>query len=573
MNINIIKHLIVIISVYVLTGCSTGSRFPVILPIKQESEDQLARSKAQDYFILAREFERQGMMELAERNYEMAYELDPNSEILKEEVVEKYVEASKFTQALLLVKGDKKVDTLGRTDKRLLSTIYLKMGEFNKAAEVLETVNDKTDEELYSLGLIYESLGNLNKAINNYVGYLKKNPDASQLGMRIGKIFIAEKRYNEAESLFVNLKKNSEDDPEIDVMIGTVKILKGDTASAMNLFESVLKKDSLNESALRSVAQVYLGRNQIKEAIDSYEKLRNSSESGEIYERTLAELYYYNHQNEKSEELLNEMLKQSPEDFELHYYLGLIFNAEGKSDLASIELEKAVAIRSDFEEGWKELCYNAVREKNYELANDVADRYTKAVPSSSSSWRMKSYVCNIQKDFDCAIKVLKKAVEVDSTNFTTWFELGSAYERKKDLGKASAAFKVVLKLRPDDPSALNYLGYMWAEKGINLDSAKIMLEKALTLEPDNGAFLDSYAWIFYQSGKIDSAYSVMLNAVRKIDDDPVVFSHLGDILYKKKAYREAIDAYNKSLELNSDESDQIRRKIISIEAMLQRNRL
>jgi tetratricopeptide (TPR) repeat protein len=569
---NVIYFLIVI-SASMLSGCATGSRFPVILPVKQEDESQVSRSKAQDYFLMARDFERHGMMELAEKNYEMAYELDPGSEILKEEVIEKYIESSKFTQALLIVKGDKKVDELSRTDKKLLSTIYLKMGEFSKAADILETLKDKTDEELYSLGLIYESLGNIPKAIKNYLVYLKNNPDASQLGIRIGKVFITERRFDEAESLFVKLSKNSEDDPEITVLLGTVKILKGDTVSGMHLYESALKIDSLNENALRSIAQVYLSRNQLKDAIGCYEKLKNNSESGDVYERTLAVLYYYDHQNEKSEELLNEMLKISPEDFELHYYLGLVFNAQGKGDLASIELEKTVAIRNDFEEGWKELCYNYIREKNYDHANEIADRYTGTMPSSSSSWRLKGYVCSIQKDYDCAIKALKKAAQVDSMDFNTWFELGSAYERKKDLTKASAAFRTVLKLHPDDPSALNYLGYMWAEKGIKLDSAKTMLEKALSKEPENGAFLDSYAWIFYQSGKIDSAYSVMMNAVKKIDDDPVVFSHLGDILYKKKAYKEAIEAYNKSLELNSDESDQIRKKIIDIEAMLQRNRL
>jgi len=567
------RYFLIVISASMFAGCTTGSRFPVILPVKQADESQVSRSKAEDYFIMARDFERRGMLELAERNYEMAFELDPGSEILKEEVVEKYIESSKFTQALLLVKGDKAVDELSRTDKKLLSTIYLKMGEFSKAADVLETLKDKTNEELYSLGLIYESLGNFSKAIKNYLIYLKNNPEASQLGVRIGKVFITERRYDEAESLFVNLRKNSEDDPEITVLLGTIKILKGDTASGMQLYESALKIDSLNENALRSIAQVNLSRNQLKDAIKSYEKLKNNSESGNIYERTLAVLYYYDHQNEKSEDLLNEMLKISPDDFELHYYLGLVFNALGKVELASIEFEKTVALRNDFEEGWKELCYNYLREKNYDNANETADRYTGAMPVSSSSWRLKGYVCSIQKDYDCAIKVLKKAAQIDSTDFNTWFELGSAYERKKDLTKASAAFRTVLKLHPDDPSALNYLGYMWAEKGIKLDSAKIMLEKALSKEPDNGAFLDSYAWIFYQSGEIDSAYSVMMNAVKKIDDDPVVFSHLGDILYKKKAYKEAIDAYNKSLELNSDESDQIRKKIISIEAMLQRNRL
>lgn len=151
-------------------------------------------------------------------------------------------------------------------------------------------------------------------------------------------------------------------------------------------------------------------------------------------------------------------------------------------------------------------------------------------------------------------------------------KLGSCYERSGDISHAADAFRRVLRLRPGDPAASNYLGYMWAEKGINLDSAKTLLESALSKEPANGAFLDSYAWIYYQQGDVDGSYRFITAAISRIHDDPVVFDHLGDILHKRNDNERAVQAYHRSLEYNPDNAEKIRRKIVDCEVILIREK-
>lgn len=553
-----------------ITGCVSHS-FPVIRPALETPPEQNSVARAREYFIEARDSERRGLEQSAIRFYEMAYELDPNSKFLRDELIRKYIQNEKYTQALLLAKGEKNNNQLDQETKRIVSTIYLKMGKMEKAAEILESIKEKAVEELFTLGLIYESLGDLSRSIDCYLQFYKKQKDAVQLGFKIGKLLISEKRFEEADSIFSSIKETTGETAQLLALMGNSKIFNKDTASGLQLLESALSKDSLHEDALRSIAQIYMGRSDFASAIVCYEKLYNNGVYGQIYGKTLSLLYYYNKQYEEAESLLKNMLEYNLDDHELHYYLGLVFSAAKKTDLAQIEMEKVLSLKPDFNDAWKELCLIPIREKDYDAAEEVAERFTKDFSENPLAWQLHGMVMSLKKEYERAIQSYRNSISHDSNNVYSWFELGSAFERTKQIDSAALAFKKVLKLQPDDPAASNYLGYMWAEKGINLDSSKILIETALRQEPENGAFLDSYAWIFYQLGQLDSAFHYINKAVEYIKDDPTVLCHLGDILEQKGRLKEALEAYRKSMELNFDNPEEIREKISRIEELLKKN--
>lgn len=568
--LNIFYIFVLLIVPLAITGCVTHT-FPVVRPSLEAPSEHNSTARAHEYFIEARDSERRGLEQSAIRFYEMAYELDPSSKFLRNELIRKYIKDEKYTQALLLAKGEKNNSQLDKETKRIVSTIYLKMGKMEKAAEILESIKEKAIEELYSLGLIYESLGNLSKSIDCYLKFYEKQKDAVQLGFKIGKLLISEKRFEEADSLFSSIKKTTGETAQLLVMMGNSKIFNKDTISGLQLLKSALSKDSLHEDALRSIAQVYMSRSDFPKAILCYEKLYQNAAYGQIYGKTLSLLYYYNKQYEEAEGLLKNMLEYDMADSELHYYLGLVFSAAKKTDLARIEMEKVLTLKPNFYDAWKELCLIPIREKDYEAAEVIADRFKKAYSDNGLAWQLHGMVMSLKKEYERAIQSFRNSISHDSTNVYSWFELGSAFERTKQIDSAAFAFKKVLKLSPDDPAASNYLGYMWAEKGINLDSSKTLVETALRQEPDNGAFLDSYAWIFYQFGQLDSAFHYINKAVENIKDDPTVLCHLGEILEKKGLLKEALEAYNKSMELNFEYPEEIKEKISRIEELLKKN--
>jgi tetratricopeptide (TPR) repeat protein len=541
-------------SVILLAGCA-ASNFPLIAPPKKNARAVAARARAEDYFVKGRECDLRGLPKVALRCYEVAYSLDPLSVTLRQLLVERYVLAARYTQAVLLVKGNRNERDLADADKTLLAGIYLRMGRIAHAADVLSGVTDKRKDDWFTLGLIYESIGNLPKAIASYEGYLTKDPSSMEMTLKVGGLYVRLKRYNAAESLFVAAQRQGGQNPQLFNAIGEVKLARGDTGMALDFFKMALVIDSSYQDAIRNSAQLYVQKGEYGKAIPLYEKMRDADTTGGMFDRTLSLLYYYTQKNGQAKDLIRKMLNEDIEDGELHYYLGLVYEAQDSLDNATMEIEKSLVLRPAFPDAWLQLCYMDLRRKELDAALSTAQRFTKAIPALGAAWRTEGYVHNVRKEFSLSLPLLKKAIGLDSSDTFAWFEFGSALERSGDFDKAASAFRRVLALRPGDAAAANYLGYMWIDKGIKLDSARKLIELALSKDSANGAYLDSYAWVLYKQGNVDSAYACILKAIAQINDDGTVYSHLGDILQKKGDRKAALGAYKKSLAVDPESED------------------
>ena len=154
-----------------------------------------------------------------------------------------------------------------------------------------------------------------------------------------------------------------------------------------------------------------------------------------------------------------------------------------------------------------------------------------------------------------AVKVLQDAQAKFPGNDQIAFELGTVYDKQKKFPEAEAAFRSVLSRDPENASALNYLGYMLAERGERLDESVDYLKKALQLEPDNGSFLDSLGWAYYKSDKLDLAEANLKRAADQLRTNSVIQDHYGDVLLKLGRYDDAITAYTRALNGDGDSID------------------
>jgi tetratricopeptide (TPR) repeat protein len=116
----------------------------------------------------------------------------------------------------------------------------------------------------------------------------------------------------------------------------------------------------------------------------------------------------------------------------------------------------------------------------------------------------------------------------------------------------------VLDADPENSGALNYLGYMLADRNVRLEEAHKLVSKAVELEPQNGAYLDSMGWVYYRQNRLEEAADYLQRALRKISKDPTVHDHLGDVYFKQGKIREAIAQWQSSLkeyEANNAQAD------------------
>jgi tetratricopeptide (TPR) repeat protein len=154
-----------------------------------------------------------------------------------------------------------------------------------------------------------------------------------------------------------------------------------------------------------------------------------------------------------------------------------------------------------------------------------------------------------------AVKVLQEAQAKFPGNTTIGFELGAVLDKQKKFADAEAAFRQILVKEPDNAPALNYIGYMLAERGERLNESVDLLKKALELEPDNGSYLDSLGWAYFKADKLPLALDNLQRAADQLKSNSVIQDHYGDVLFKLSRFDEAITAWERALAGDNDTID------------------
>ena len=165
------------------------------------------------------------------------------------------------------------------------------------------------------------------------------------------------------------------------------------------------------------------------------------------------------------------------------------------------------------------------------------------------------------EQYDAALAMLREGLKKAPGELDLQFELGSAYERSGDKKAAERIFLEILDKHPDHAATLNYLGYMWAESGVNLDRAAEMLNRAVKQEPKNGAYIDSLGWVYYQQGKLDLAEKYLTDATHLLPRDATVHEHLGDVFAKRGNVGRALNLYREALTFEPEPKDEAKLRI------------
>jgi tetratricopeptide (TPR) repeat protein len=227
-----------------------------------------------------------------------------------------------------------------------------------------------------------------------------------------------------------------------------------------------------------------------------------------------------------------------PDDLRLARLHAQALQQSGQSDRAVAVLQDIVAKQSD-----KPIAYVALAQV-YQDANRGVD----------------------------AVRTLEQAQEKFPSETSIPFELGAVLEKQKRYGDAETAFRKVLGLDPEYAPALNYLGYMLADRGERLDESVTYLKKALQIDPENGSYLDSLGWAYFKGNKLDLAAENLKRAAEQLRTNSVIQDHYADVLFKLGRYDEAIAVWTRALAGDGDTIDRpaIDRKIRSAQQKLKK---
>ena len=134
-----------------------------------------------------------------------------------------------------------------------------------------------------------------------------------------------------------------------------------------------------------------------------------------------------------------------------------------------------------------------------------------------------------------------------------------------------AEMEKILKIDPESAEALNFIGYSYADRGIKLNKAETMIQKALKLKTGDGYITDSLGWVYFKKNNLKLAIKYLKKASDSLPNDPTIAEHLGDAYAKAGRFKDALKTYRRALKLKPDDKrlqkkiDEIMKKCLKFE--------
>jgi len=281
---------------------------------------------------------------------------------------------------------------------------------------------------------------------------------------------------------------------------------------------------------------------------------------------TLAEIYLVNGRKEAAADQLEIIVQERPGNDRAAFFLGTLAYDRGDYVEAERLFRRTMLLRSDFEPAHCDLAaVMLAQDRPKEALKVIEEARALFKPSFQLEYLMAATCARLER-YEEALRhfqtaeALAEETAPDRLGHGFYFQFGAAAERHGDFSQAERHFRKCLDEKPDFAEALNYLGYMWAERGENLDEARELIERAVELEPENEAFLDSMAWVLFKLGLPAEALPWMRKSIEFAEEpDATLYDHLGDILAALGETEAAREAWERSLVLKSDE--QVREKL------------
>ena len=464
----------------------------------------------------------------AEKAYQKVLELDPKNEYALSGLATVYADLGDTNSALAMWRRLSEVDPNPRT-LRALAGAYEQMRDYASAVETMRRAaqlapqDGDVQRELAEYLLLADKL---DEALKLYQELAAADPKDAQLELRLSQIYRQKRDYGKAR--VAQDRARALAPSSLDIRYNEVSLLEaeGKTAEAIARLKEILdttakKSYSAAERGNRVIlverlALLYRSNEQVPEAVETFRQMAElDPDLGARAAAQIIDTYRQGKEFAKAEQEAEATARKYPGDRML-----VLVRASLLADLGRIEPALAQVRR----------LFDGKNDRETHLA--LAQIHDKA----------RDYAA-VAKELD---EVEKRSLTEDEKE-TVYFMRGAMYEKQKQLAEAEAEFRKVLRISPDNASALNYLGYMLADRNLRLQEAHQLISRAVELEPHNGAFLDSLGWVKFRLGDLEGAENYLRLAIQRVSRDPIVHDHLGDVYFQQDKLKEAIAQWERSL--------------------------
>lgn len=517
---------------------------PQALSNRYPSEEALRR------YAQGRLLEERGQRALALGEYSRALLLDDGSASLARRLSETSAIAGEPARSLEFAERALQLDPDDARALWLKGTALLNLSREREALAPLEAAalaDSEKVEYFRTLGRAAEALDRLEVAVRSYRRAVWLEPDDAETWFQLAAGEARLGHFGAADTALAEVAEMNPLRPGVFFLKGWVQENLGHPQRAADLYQEHLRTHPDDQVTRRRAVNLLAREKRFDEAWRAARVIGkaqpNDRETGEIE----ADLAFSAGRAADGAQALQRLRRLWPDDPEVLAISVGVLARHDRAGQAVAEAEAWTAKRPDDLRAHLVAARARTLNREPEAALVHLRRAIALAPDSLAPRVMLARFYDQQRRNDEAEQIWTETAQRFPGHNGVAFDLAACREKRGDLAGAEAAVRDVLRREPDNPTALNFLGYLWADHERNLDQAVDLIERALAQDPDNGAYIDSLGWAYYRLGRLGEARVQLERAARLTGGDPVVLEHLGDV-YKGLALKDlAREQYRLSL--------------------------
>jgi Tfp pilus assembly protein PilF len=487
-------------------------------------------------FLQARRLDDGGKPAEAEAIYRRAIELAPAAADLHADLAALLARSGRIDDAVLESRAALGLDAANRAAHRILGLVQAALLEQRAAPSDALTLSEAVDHleraiadgtrdpgAQVTLGSLYLRRGDNPKAIKTLTAFLLDQPGHPQGVMLLAEAYRKNGQSREADAL-------------------------------LREFATPPAGPSFNLDAEVGRAEQAEAEDRWAEAAEIWRTIVASGPAGAKYREPYAIALVNSGDLEASRRLLRDLTREAPTDASAWFLLAELETRAGNADAAEDAGRHIVALAADDSRGPLALAQARALRRDFRGVVAILEPPVAALRAadvrSGAFARMAIALSEAYSETNQRARsrtVLEQARRGAPDDLNLLMGLATLYERDRAFDLAEQAFRDVIARDPTHADALNYLGYMLADQGRKLEEAVSLVTRALAVDADNPSYLDSLGWAYFKLSRFDEARQPLERAAAAAPKSSVIQSHLADVYFQVKRYRDAADSWDRAL--------------------------
>jgi tetratricopeptide (TPR) repeat protein len=496
-----------------------GNNSDNVLKLAIEQYEQIIKiepTNVDDHLLLGRLYRLDNNSEKAEAELKTAVKLDPGSEEAVTTLALLYTDEGDTNHALQVLSA---VPDRGRSAKlySALGATYEQRKDYKGAIDAYKHAIQLDRDNLDAIRGLAENLlndGQIEAALDQYKVIADANPEDAQTYLRMSEIYRRQGRYDDALDSLKKAEAMVPDALEVPYNIAVVYEAQGRYDDAVKILQELLKKTEKADSSysqadrnnrgifIERLGMVYRDQENYTAAVETFRKMIPlGDDNAKTGYQDVIDTYREAKLWPQATAAAKEAAQKMPDDRELRMVLDAQLADTGDPEKPLADVRSLLKGKPEDREVLVRLAIMYTRLKRYSDAEESLNKAEQLATKTED----REYI---------------------------YFLRGDTLEHQKKYDQADAEFKKILAVNPQSAMTLNYLGYMNVDRGVQLEESLNQIKQAVSLDPTNGAYLDSLGWAYFKLGKYDLAEDNLNKASLRMGSDPTVQDHLGDLFQK-----------------------------------------